>query len=143
MSVRAGESKKRGAGHRTATGSENRCEFARAFVGGLGAATGRFFRKSSPRESAPAQKLRLFRLYREGKFTTETQVMRKNSKTIENANSASMKSDTCNAHFCEKGIFSHDHRVRRVRSIFLIKNSLLRALRASAVSYTEAWRPQN
>ena len=50
-------------------------------------------------------------------FTTEAQVMRKNSKTIENANLASMKSDTCNAHFCEKGIFSHDHRVRRVRSI--------------------------
>ena len=39
--------------------------------------------------------------------------MRKNSKTIENANLASMKSNTCNAHFCEKGIFSHDHRVRR------------------------------
>jgi hypothetical protein len=35
----------------------------------------------------------------------------------------------------ENSIFSHDRRVRRVRSAFLIKNFLLSVLRASVVSY--------
>jgi hypothetical protein len=32
-------------------------------------------------------------------------------KNHENANLASMKSNSCHAHFCEKGIFSHDLRL--------------------------------
>ena len=62
-------------------------------------------------------------------FTTETLVMRKNSETIENANLASMNPNACNAHFCKKGIFSHDRRDHRVRSIFYRKFFTRRPLR--------------
>jgi len=45
-------------------------------------------------------------------FTAETQDVRKNSKTIKIAKSASTKTNTYNCSFRRKGIFSHDRRVR-------------------------------